>query len=141
MDYFFQVCPVEGDIVCKATIKIGALKNVSNCKPAVYCSEFIFIWNIETDSFKILHTEKLCLVKSFKPLPPLKFPTVNCHKVMVLDYGFMSTKTVLRDYSSNYEIYLIEGEMPFMDSDNTIWPREDFFNEPEAVYDFEENSL
>ncbi|XP_045473770.1 uncharacterized protein LOC123680111 isoform X1 [Harmonia axyridis] len=138
-----HVCPVDGDIVCKATIKIGALKNVSNCKPAIYCSEFIFIWNIATDAFKLLYTptEKLCLVKSFKPLPPFKFPRINCQEVMVLDYGFMSTKTILRDYHNNYEIYLNEGEIPLMGSNRNVWPSEDFFFDSEAVYDFEENSV
>ncbi|KAL3267974.1 hypothetical protein HHI36_007110 [Cryptolaemus montrouzieri] len=116
------VCPIGGLIICKANIKIGALKNASN---------------LLTSS-----TGKLCLVKDFKPIPPLKLPKVHCQKVLVLDYGFMSTKTVLRDYSSNYEIYLGEEELPCLRSHSNYVSSEEFFYFSEtATIDFEENSL
>ncbi|KAK9881702.1 hypothetical protein WA026_017221 [Henosepilachna vigintioctopunctata] len=138
------ICPIEGHIICKANIKIGALRNASNCKPAIYCSEFIFTWNIATDAFKVLFSpsEKLCLVKDFKPISPFKLPKVNCQKVLVLDYGFMSTKTILRDYASNYEVYLGEGELPFISSNSNYLSSEEFFYFSEYVSsDLEENLL
>lgn len=92
-------------------IKIGAVGTSENSsKPALYLATCIFLWNIVTDQFELLETSehvKLEPVESFRKLPQIEVPKINCKKVLVMSYRrHHNSKLKLRDYNNYYEIYM-----------------------------------
>lgn len=109
--FFFEVCPLYGDIICQAVIKIGAVGMLENSgKPSLYLANCVFLWNIVTDQFQLIESSehaKLEPVESFKELPQIEVPKINCKKVFVMSYRrHHKTKLKLRDYNNCYEIYM-----------------------------------
>lgn len=97
--------------MCQAVIKIGAVGMLENSgKPTLYLANCVFLWNIMTDSFELLESSehvRLQPVESFKKLPQIEVPKVNCKKVLVMNYRrHHNSKLTLRDYNNYYEIYM-----------------------------------
>lgn len=92
-------------------IKIGAVGMLENsCKPTLYMANCIFLWNIVTDSFELIESSehaRLEPVETFKKLPQIEVPKINCKKVLVMSYRrHHNSKLKLRDYNNCYEIFM-----------------------------------
>lgn len=79
-------------------------------KPTLYLANCIFLWNIVNDTFELIESSdyvRLEPVESFKKLPPIEVPRINCKKVLVMSYRrHHNSKLKLRDYNNCYEIYM-----------------------------------
>lgn len=79
-------------------------------KPTLYLANCVFLWNIVTDSFELIESAehvRLEPVESFKKLPQMEVPKVNCRKVHVMTFRrHHNSKLTLRDYDNYYEIYI-----------------------------------
>lgn len=108
--HFFQVCPLNGEILCQAVIKIGAVKSLEpNSIVQNYWAHFLFTWNITTDAFDVIESENKRLFSANEQLalPTVKFPRYNCNSVWVLSYDTsLTSKTYLRDSKNNFEVCL-----------------------------------
>ncbi|XP_018325707.1 DDB1- and CUL4-associated factor 15 [Agrilus planipennis] len=102
-----HICPLNGHIVCKALIKIGAIQTSESCgKPRLYLSNCLFSWNISSDSFDIIESvEHSKLQPSTKKinLPELVIPNIVHKKVHIMDH-LNTSKCSLRDYNNCFEI-------------------------------------
>lgn len=63
-----HICPLSGDIICTAEIKIGAVKDqqkaVEVSPPQVYMASCLFVWNMCTDSYRVIEPDNNLLTAS-----------------------------------------------------------------------------
>ncbi|XP_066151701.1 uncharacterized protein [Euwallacea fornicatus] len=128
------VCPLNGEILGQVVIKIAAI-NPSEPHPTLqkYWSYFLFTWNISTDDFEVVDSQKvkklftgelpfklsmegcfnsLCLHdKEPLNIPKLEPPKFHCNEAWVLTYdGALESKKFIRDSKNLFEIYLYEDD-------------------------------
>ncbi|XP_050310221.1 uncharacterized protein LOC126746141 isoform X2 [Anthonomus grandis grandis] len=106
------VCPISGEILCKALIKLGALKRSDpNAIVENYYAHFLFTWNIETDDFDIIDSsakdEKLLAGNIPPTTGSINVPEIHCSGVWVLSYDTSKpSKAYLRDPKEHFEVFL-----------------------------------
>uniref|UniRef100_A0A6P7G6A3 Uncharacterized protein LOC114338216 n=1 Tax=Diabrotica virgifera virgifera TaxID=50390 RepID=A0A6P7G6A3_DIAVI len=101
-----HICPINGHIICRAIIKIGALKNPY---PTVehFSAHFLFTWSIENDAFDVIENkEQTRLVPAHEKVDIPEYDIPRCKEVLVMDYCYTTSKTNLRDFDNYYEICL-----------------------------------
>lgn len=111
------ICPLDGHIICKSVIEIGALSlNSSKSRPQTYRTELLFSWNIATDNFQSFDSPNggLILKGCMKGTPDIRLPKVYTRKLLVMDYDSMKTKTILRDYNNYYEVRFDQKNSNFL---------------------------
>ncbi|KAL1490181.1 hypothetical protein ABEB36_012915 [Hypothenemus hampei] len=105
------ICPVSGEILCKAVIKIGALKTLEpKFIVETYWTHFLFTWNICTNEFDVIESDKR-LTSMWEEIPTSTghLPTFNCKEPWVLTYDISKpSMTSLRDSRNNFEICLLK---------------------------------
>ncbi|KAK4875183.1 hypothetical protein RN001_011605 [Aquatica leii] len=103
-----HICPLNGHVVCKAAIIIGALQDlVPYCRRNNYLAECIFTWNITNNLFEVIEPPlkfKLQTKWYSTTLPFIKIPSIVHKKVLVMDQLLAESKRSLRDYNNCYEI-------------------------------------
>ncbi|KAF5286641.1 hypothetical protein FQA39_LY16215 [Lamprigera yunnana] len=103
-----HICPLNGHIVCKAVITIGAVQDVvPYCRRNIYVAECIFTWNIADNIFEVIEPPlkyKLQTKWYSTELPLIKMPSILHKKVLVMDQLLAESKRSLRDYNNCYEI-------------------------------------
>ncbi|KAF2901302.1 hypothetical protein ILUMI_04880 [Ignelater luminosus] len=110
-----HICPLNGDIVCKAVITIGALQDlIPYGKRNLYIAECIFTWNIADNSFEVIEPplkfklqSQWCRVE----MPLMKIPSIVHKKVLVMDHLYQTSKRRLRDYNNCFEICMGNRKM------------------------------
>ncbi|XP_050310223.1 DDB1- and CUL4-associated factor 15 isoform X4 [Anthonomus grandis grandis] len=125
------VCPISGEILCKALIKLGALKRSDpNAIVENYYAHFLFTWNIETDDFDIIDSsakdEKLLAGNIPPTTGSINVPEIHCSGVWVLSYDTSKpSKAYLRDPKEHFEVFLgtpgSEFHWRFDDTDNIFF--------------------
>ncbi|CAH1155849.1 unnamed protein product [Phaedon cochleariae] len=100
-----HICPINGQIICHAIIKMGALRKVDPYgKPETFTANFLFTWSIETDAFDVLEPAKLN--PAHLPLDIPEYDVPRSRGVLVMDFNYAATKPSLRDFDNNYEVCL-----------------------------------
>lgn len=112
LKYSFQVCPLNGHIICQAVIKIGTLQlSEAQPKPKVYISNCMFTWNIDSDAFQIIEPPeeyKLQPSELLINVLQVKIPKINTKRAVVMNFNCHSSKSNLRDYNNYFEIFMEE---------------------------------
>lgn len=105
------MCPLNGEILCQAVIKVVALHlKETPPKPDTYLSDCFFTWNINTDEFEIIDPPE-----EFKLIRPcynwntdINVEKIYSKKPVIMKFDSHFSKSCLRDYNENYEIYIKE---------------------------------
>lgn len=107
-----QICPLNGEILCKAVITICALQDlVPYGNRNIYIAECYFTWNIISNAFDLIEAPvKLQTQGRYVALPLPNIPITVQKNLLVMKHIFHESKTSIRDYNNHYEICMDDDD-------------------------------